>query len=166
MRNVKSYAGISSSRLELLEDRLKSDVLSELQAFDGRLLLHSEDDDGSVNPVWELVESDSDVKTVREMFDQAARRSIAAGGPSFRYHRLPITAEKSPDFSDMRDLVEIVAPLDVDSSAVIVNCQLGRGRSTRAQVIVTLVQRWLRSAGRGLHADSSDATRSTRYSYT
>lgn len=149
----------------MLEDRLKQDVLSELEAFDGRLLLHAEDEDGLVNPVWELVESAADVKTVREMFDQAADQTTASGGPTLRYHRLPITAEKSPDFSDMRDLVEIVAQLDVESSAIIVNCQLGRGRSTRAQIIITLVQRWLRSAGTGLHTGDG-STRSNRPSYT
>ncbi|KAK4055018.1 hypothetical protein OIO90_003359 [Microbotryomycetes sp. JL221] len=160
LRNVKSYAGISSSRLELLEDRLKSDVLAELKAFDGRLLLHSEDEDGSVNPVWETVGSEDNVKTVREIFDETASKSMI---DAFGYYRIPITAEKSPDFSDVRDLVEIVAQLDVDNSAVIVNCQLGRGRSTRAQVIIALVQRWLKSEGCGLLSSSS---RSSRYSYT
>ncbi|KAK4050677.1 hypothetical protein OIV83_003403 [Microbotryomycetes sp. JL201] len=160
LRNVKSYAGISSSRLELLEDRLKSDVISELKAFEGRLLLHSEDEDGSVNPVWESIESEHKVQTVREVFDEVAAKMMA---DSFTYHRIPITAEKSPDFSDVRDLVEIVAQLDVDTSAVIVNCQLGRGRSTRAQVIITLVQQWLKSDGNGLQSSSA---KSSRYSYT
>lgn len=30
------YGGISASRLEVLEERLKDDVISELNAFDGR----------------------------------------------------------------------------------------------------------------------------------
>lgn len=111
LRNVKSYAyvlslpcrsgpladrasrsGISSSRLELLEDRLKSDVLAELKAFDGRLLLHTEAEDGSVNPVWEVVEDESCVKTLREIMDDAASKMKA--GPSFSFRRIPITAEK------------------------------------------------------------------------
>lgn len=99
------------------------------------------------------------------MFDETAAQMIRSGddGPSFKYYRIPITAEKSPDFSDVRELVGIVAQLDVENSAVIVNCQLGRGRSTRAQVIITLVQRWLRSEGQGLQLNGA---RSTRYSYT
>lgn len=113
------------------------------------------------------MESESDIKTVREIFDETAAQTCQPGddGPSFKYYRIPITAEKSPDFSDVRDLVEIVAQLDVENSAVIVNCQLGRGRSTRAQVIITLVQRWLRSEGAGLQSGGAGA-RSTRYSYT
>ncbi|ORY84702.1 inositol hexakisphosphate-domain-containing protein [Leucosporidium creatinivorum] len=180
LRNVKSYAGISSSRLELLEDRLKSDLLSELSSFDGRLLLHTEDEDGSVNPIWETIDSPSCIKTVREMFDETAAQlssspssSSSSSAPSsaaaaFKYYRIPITAEKSPDFSDVRELVEIVAQLDntEEQGAVIVNCQLGRGRSTRAQVIITLVQRWLRSEGMGLVGSGGKGKRSSRYSYT
>ncbi|KAI5474355.1 metal ion binding protein, partial [Pseudohyphozyma bogoriensis] len=162
LRNVKSYAGISSSRLELLEDRLKSDVLAELQAFDGRLLLHAESSDGSVNPSWELIDDPSSIKTVRELMDAASRKSSL----TLQYHRIPITAEKSPDFSDSKDLVEIITNLDLDRSSVIVNCQLGRGRSTRAQVLITLVQRWLRSGGQRFPAIGPDTPRSTRYSYT
>lgn len=162
LRNVKSYAGISSSRLELLEERMKSDVLAELKAFDGRLLLHSETDGGAVNPVWEVVEDESSIKTLREIMDDAARRMAIDA----TYRRIPITAEKSPDFSDVREIVEIVAQLDVDRSAIIVNCQLGRGRSTRAQVLITLVQRWIKAAGHRLPTTARDSPRSTRLSYT
>lgn len=121
---MKSYAGISSSRLELLEDRLKSDVLAELKAFDGRLLLHTEADDGTVHVVWEVVEGAASIQTLREVMDEAARNA-GLGDETWAYRRIPITAEKSPDFSDVKDIVEIVAQLDVDRSAIIVNCQLG-----------------------------------------
>lgn len=36
LRNLRDYSGVSSSRLEVLEDRLKSDVLNEIKAFQGR----------------------------------------------------------------------------------------------------------------------------------
>jgi hypothetical protein len=36
LRNMKDYGGISASRLEILEDRLKDDVIAELDAFGGR----------------------------------------------------------------------------------------------------------------------------------
>lgn len=114
--NFPSHRGISSSRLELLEDRLKSDVIAELKSFDGRLLLHDEAD-GSVNPVWSLVD-ESSVKTLREIMDDTARK--LSTGPSFKFVRVPITAEKSPDFFDVKEIVAIVAQLDLDKSAVIV----------------------------------------------
>jgi hypothetical protein len=39
LRNMKDYGGISASRLEILEDRLKDDVLSEIDSFGGRYVL-------------------------------------------------------------------------------------------------------------------------------
>jgi hypothetical protein len=34
--NIPDYGGISASRLEVLEERLRDDVISEVNAFDGR----------------------------------------------------------------------------------------------------------------------------------
>ncbi|SCV73360.1 BQ2448_7286 [Microbotryum intermedium] len=166
LRNVKSYAGISSTRLELLEDRLKSDILNELKLFEGRLLLHTEEGDGSVHPVWEVVQEpfEGSVKTLREIFTELQlndKRGLV--GPAFEFMRIPITAERPPHFQDVQEIIEIVVRLPVDETALIVNCQLGRGRSTRAQIIITLVQKWMRSKGQGW---SSEGARSTRYSYT
>jgi hypothetical protein len=36
LRNMKDYGGISSERLEILEQRLKTDVLNELYEFEGK----------------------------------------------------------------------------------------------------------------------------------
>ncbi|KAI9625975.1 hypothetical protein H4Q26_015963 [Puccinia striiformis f. sp. tritici PST-130] len=123
LRNLKSYAGISSPRLELLEDRLKSDILAELRAFDGRILLHTETDDGSVIGVWETA-TESAVKTLRELMDEKSQ-SLEAGY-KLDFRRQPITAEKAPDFEDIKDLIGIVSDAEPDSP-FIVNCQLGRG---------------------------------------
>ncbi|GJN93415.1 hypothetical protein Rhopal_006470-T1 [Rhodotorula paludigena] len=144
--------GISSSRLELLESRLKSDVLSELETFEGRILVATETDDGSVNPVWETVEDgEEQIKTMREMMDAVGH---AECGEAFRFIRVPITAEKFPEFSDLRDIIEVVTELDMDSSAILVNDQLGRGRTTRTLVIIKLLQDWLRHGGKH-HAPKS-----------
>ncbi|KAG0660956.1 hypothetical protein C6P46_004229 [Rhodotorula mucilaginosa] len=157
LRNVKSYSGISATRLELLEDRLKSDVLAELETFEGRILVATEREDGTVAPVWEPIEQAGQVKTLREAMDQVGHE--ACGG-DFRFIRVPITAEQFPEFSDLRDIIEVVTELDMDESAIIVNDQLGRGRTTRTLVIIKLLQDWLRSGGKVA------APRSTRPSYT
>lgn len=106
-----------------MEDRLKSDILAEAQSFDGRLLLHTETD-GIVTPIWETITDASSVKTLKEVMEEAAVQ-LDAPADEFLYRRIPITAERAPDFSDVKDLVEIVASLDVDESSIIVNCQLG-----------------------------------------
>lgn len=150
-------SGISPTRLELLEDRLKADVLSELSTFEGRILVANEADDGSVNPVWEAVEGGDQVKTLREVMDAVGKDEC---GEVFRFIRVPITAEKFPEFSDLRDIIETVTELDMDESAIVVNDQLGRGRTTRTLVIIKLLQDWLRHNGKFV------APRSDRPSYT
>lgn len=46
---------------------MKSDILTEASSFDGRLLLHTETEDGTVIPVWETIESSENVKTLKEV---------------------------------------------------------------------------------------------------
>lgn len=80
LRNNRSFAGISGSRLELLEDRLKSDIINELKSFDGRLLCHQEHEDGTVVPAWETASEDS-IKTLRETM-------ASEGGDMLEFYRL------------------------------------------------------------------------------
>jgi protein-tyrosine phosphatase len=44
-----------------------------------------------------------------------------------------MTAEKPPDFSDLQDLIDVVLASS-NNTPIVVNCQLGRGRSTLASV--------------------------------
>ncbi|EEB97138.1 hypothetical protein MPER_03599 [Moniliophthora perniciosa FA553] len=125
---MKDYGGISASRLEILEERLRDDVISELNAFGGRLLLHSETEDGTVIPVWEDVQP-SDVVVLKDIME--CRRD--AYGIELVYDRIPITAEAPPDFADLSELIDLVLRSSSDTP-IVVNCQLGRGRSTLASV--------------------------------
>uniref|UniRef100_A0A0W0FRV3 Metal ion binding oxidoreductase n=1 Tax=Moniliophthora roreri TaxID=221103 RepID=A0A0W0FRV3_MONRR len=126
LRNMKDYGGISASRLEILEERLRDDVISELNAFGGRLLLHSETEDGTVIPVWEDVQP-SNVVVLKDIME--SRRD--AYGIELVYDRIPITAEAPPDFADLSELIDLVLRSSSDTP-IVVNCQLGRGRSTLA----------------------------------
>lgn len=132
LRNMKDYGGISASRLEVLEERLRDDVVAELQAFGGQLLLHTETPDGTVVPVWEDVREE----------DVMVLKDVMASRPEVHYVRVPITAERSPDFSDLSQLIDIVLRCSRDTPLV-VNCQLGRGRSTMASIILLLIRQWL-----------------------
>ncbi|KAI0925517.1 hypothetical protein AcV5_008233 [Taiwanofungus camphoratus] len=175
LRNMKDYGGISASRLEVLEDRLRDDVISELTAFGGRLLLHTETPDGSVIPVWEEVKSDN----VSVLKDVMASRKYIADGVELGYARIPITAERPPDFSDLSELIDVVVRSSATGAPIVLNCQLGRGRSTLTSVILVLIQRWLRnvdklrsSPTRGPHRSLNNTTsdglnghRTQRHSY-
>ncbi|KAJ6507779.1 inositol hexakisphosphate-domain-containing protein [Mycena vitilis] len=139
LRNMKDYGGISASRLEILEERLRDDVISELKAFGGRLLLHTETEDGSVIPVWEEIQNElEDVAVLKDVM--ASRKAV--DGLELEYHRIPMTAEKPPDFSDLQDLIDVVLASS-SNTPIVVNCQLGRGRSTLASIILLLIRQWL-----------------------
>ncbi|WVF68673.1 hypothetical protein IAT40_003444 [Kwoniella sp. CBS 6097] len=150
LRNMRDYSGVSSSRLEVLEQRLKSDVVAEIDQFQGRILLHTETADGEVVPVWESVDS-ADVASIREIMDDAAASSKDV---HLNFVRIPITSESSPDFHDITEILELCMRTDLKTSAIILNDQLGRGRSSTTAVIVLLIQQWLKS-GRTAHAPRS-----------
>ena len=122
------YGGISASRLEVLEERLRDDVVAEVGSFGGRLLLHTETPDGSVIPVWEEV----GLEDVSVLKDVMSSRKHLKGGVELSYVRIPITAERPPDFSDLTEMIEVA--LRNPNTPIVVNCQLGRGRSTMAAV--------------------------------
>ena len=90
---MRDYTGVSASRLEVLEERLKSDVIAELDEFKGRVLLHSETVDGEVVPVWESVHN-LDVASLREVMDDA---KLMSKDVHLNFVRIPVTSESSPD---------------------------------------------------------------------
>ena len=102
-----------------------------------RLLLHTETSDGSVIPVWEEVQPE-DVAVLKDIM--ASRQS--GHKLDVQYTRIPITAERPPDMSDISELMELVVSTDFMSTAIVVNCQLGRGRSTLTSVSIVL-NRWI-----------------------
>ncbi|KIK55186.1 hypothetical protein GYMLUDRAFT_48165 [Collybiopsis luxurians FD-317 M1] len=137
LRNMKDYGGISASRLEILEERLREDIVSELSTFGGKLLVHEETEDGTVAPVWGDVDP-TNVVVLRDIME--TRRDTF--GIELVYDRIPITAERPPDFSDLNELIDVVLRSSNDTP-IVLNCQLGRGRSTLASIILTLIRQWL-----------------------
>lgn len=59
-----------------------------------------------------------------------------------QYNRIPITAEKPPDFTDLSELIEVVMRTSMNTP-IVVNCQLGGGRSTLASILLVLIRQWL-----------------------
>ena len=92
------------------------------------LLLHTETSDGTVVPIWEEVK-DEDVVVLKDIMSNYQGLDDVL----LQYNRIPITAEKPPDYSDLKELIEVVL-LNSSNTPIVVNCQLGRGRSTLASV--------------------------------
>ena len=124
LRNIKAYAGISASRLEAMEERLKEDVKSEMCLYEEQILVHYERD-GMVKAKWIKVES---VQTPRELFSHFEN--------AVDYIRIPVTAEDSWEPQDFDRLSEVI---QIDQT-VVFNCQMGVGRSTMGAVIASQIR--------------------------
>ncbi|KAI9439769.1 inositol hexakisphosphate-domain-containing protein [Lactarius indigo] len=139
LRNMKDYGGISAERLEVVEERLRDDVVSELHSFGGKLLLHTETTDGSVIPVWEEVRP-GHVAVMKDVMSACKGSNISV---DVFYRRVPITAERQPDFSDFSELIAVMLGPHMAHTPIVVNDQLGRGRSTLTSIILILLEQWL-----------------------
>ncbi|KAJ3372938.1 hypothetical protein GGF31_001475 [Allomyces arbusculus] len=142
LRNLKVYRGIPAERLEMMESRLRDDVIAELSTYDGRVLVHVEQDAPAtgkavVAPLWEEASPDH-VQTLRTVVSVLNREHYP-----MTFYRVPITAEAPPDDADLDTLVDIVARHAPDA-AIVVNDQVGIGRTTVAMVVVALIRNWLR----------------------
>jgi len=102
------------------------------------LLLHTERSRGEVVPVWEEVSGEDAVLSLKDIMT----RKKHSHGVELQFTRIPITAERAPDPVDMSEMLEHVMRLD-EGTPIVLNCQLGRGRSTMASIIVSLAQGWL-----------------------
>lgn len=108
-------------------------LLPALLLFDDmaiRLLLHTETSDGSVIPVWEEVRP-GDVAVMKDVM--SACKSSNNDVEVF-YRRVPLTAERPPDFSDFSELIAVMLGPNMTHTPIVVNDQLGRGRSTLTSV--------------------------------
>ena len=130
--------GITCKRVEQMEARLRQDVLAEAEQYGGRVLVSRELEDGQVVDVFVPLRS---VQTPREVYSDL----VSEGYHSLLYVRIPITDEKAPKGSDCDAIASRCIAAD-ESTALIFNCQMGRGRTTTAMVIASLVRQRLRGS--------------------
>jgi protein-tyrosine phosphatase len=80
------------------------------------------------------------VLTPRELYEE-----MRSKGFNVEYRRVPITDEQAPKLKDVDEMVDAVkeSPLD---SRIVVNCQMGRGRTTTGLVVACTTRLWMRNA--------------------
>ncbi|KAM0939392.1 putative protein-tyrosine phosphatase [Dioscorea sansibarensis] len=137
------YTGINRARVELMESRLKDDILMEATQYGNKILVTDELPDGQMVDQWEPVMRDS-VKTPLEVYEE-----LQLEGYLVDYERVPITDEKSPKERDFDNLLCRISQADIDTE-IVFNCQMGRGRTTTGMVIATLVY-LNRTGASGIH---------------
>lgn len=120
--------GITSERVEYMENLLKADIEKELSKYGDRLLMH-EEVDGRLVGVWEHVIAEQ-VKTVRQVFEESAC--------NMAYHRIPVTDEQSPIPRIFDDLLRIIKSTPPRTHFMF-NCQMGRGRTTTGMAIAFIM---------------------------
>lgn len=103
-----------------------------------RVLLHTETADGAVVPVWEEVQPENVAVLKDIMMSRNNSNTI------LQYNRIPITAENTPDFTNLSDMIGVVMQTSANTP-IVVNCQLGSGRSTMASILLVLIRQWLKS---------------------
>ncbi|KAH8517096.1 hypothetical protein H0E87_005155 [Populus deltoides] len=94
------HVGITGPVLELMEARLKEDIVSEIRRSGGRLLLHREEYDPATNQsciigYWENISAD-DVKTPAEVY-----AGLKDEGYDMTYRRIPLASEREALASDV-----------------------------------------------------------------
>eukprot|EP00884_Botryococcus_braunii_P001844 jgi/Botrbrau1/11660/Bobra.168_2s0015.2 len=148
-KNMKEYTGIDVDRLERMETRLKDDVLREAACSPNGVVLVSREvlaDDRSVGmppstsnivDTYISISGPADVQTPREVYENLKRE-----GYSVKYHRLPLTDGKAPQPSAFDAIYDGVTQAD-RRDPVIINCQMGGGRTTTAMVVACLVRNLL-----------------------
>ncbi|KAJ4847728.1 hypothetical protein Tsubulata_006902 [Turnera subulata] len=94
------HVGVTGPLVELIEARLKEDIVSEVKQSGGRILLHREEhnpetNQSSVIGYWENIIAD-DVKTPAEVY-----AALKDEGYDITYRRIPLTRERDALASDV-----------------------------------------------------------------
>lgn len=135
--------GINGYRLEGMEKQLKYDVTRESAKWQGHFLVHDEDETGALLAHWEPIGPGS-IKTPQEIFTEVCatiqpKKAIAQQRAFYR--RTPITDEQAPTPEAVDDLLQTLEcedHRDFPRRVILMNCQMGRGRTTTGMVIACL----------------------------
>ncbi|OBZ84318.1 Paladin [Choanephora cucurbitarum] len=79
------------------------------------------------------------------------------------YYRLPITSENTPEWCDFDEMRHLISSVDLSKTAIILNCQVGLGRSTLGTIIATLITNWIKPAEKSEHEDSNNRCKYLNY---
>lgn len=143
--------GIEADEVTAIEVQLKGEIQSQVRKANGLFMywyeprmMYSEEKMDHVNP-------DKEVKTLSEIYEEVAEEAAF----DLQYARIPVSDETAPEEKDLDDMVRLLAPVfiselglesdgesvkDDKKTAVICNCQMGRGRTTTALVCTYMLR--------------------------
>ncbi|GLD91766.1 hypothetical protein PINS_up000299 [Pythium insidiosum] len=147
LANVE-YPGIEVDEILEIEQQVKEEVQARVRRSNGLFMYWHEPREFVSEEKIEHINADLEIKTLHEIYAEVASET----GFDLRYARIPVSDETAPEEKDLDDMVRLVAPVFIEElgleertkapkrTAVICNCQMGRGRTTTALVCVYLLR--------------------------
>lgn len=121
--------------IEMVERKLKCEVLAEALANGGNVSIWAEGKDGVVEDQW-VSASPQSVFTTQEVFESISCSTY--GRSQLQYYRWPITQNVGPQPEHFDFVLE--ACLEEPKAVFIFNCQTGRGRTSTMMQIANIVR--------------------------
>ncbi|ETL89699.1 hypothetical protein, variant 1 [Phytophthora nicotianae] len=153
MVNVE-YPGIEVDEITAIERQVMLELQDKVRKDNGLFMYWYEPREMVNDETMEHINPLMDVKTLTEVYEDATQQTEF----DLRYARIPVSDETAPEEKDLDDMVRLLLPafmnelglqLPSDESnpaqkklktAVICNCQMGRGRTTTALVCVYMLR--------------------------
>jgi Inositol hexakisphosphate len=134
LRNIDTYHGILTLRLEQMELRLKEDIIKEQHRWSGLVLVHEERSDSRIISNWMAIDH---IQTPREVFE-----SLKEEGFKVSYDRIPISPEQAPEDRYIDEFLQkFMGKSQSVRGPLIFNCGMGFGRTTCSMVIAMVIRR-------------------------
>jgi protein-tyrosine phosphatase len=169
MVNVE-YPGIEVDEITAIERQVKLELQTKVRKDNGLFMYWYEPREMVNDETMEHISPQTDVKTLAEVYEEATQQT----GFDLRYARIPVSDETAPEEKDLDDMVRLLLPAFMNElglhlpselanstaektlkTAVICNCQMGRGRTTTALVCVYMLRVVLEDSASSELASSS-----------
>ncbi|CAH0474104.1 unnamed protein product [Peronospora belbahrii] len=167
------YPGIEVDEITAIERQVKLELQTKVQKDKGLFVYWYEPREMVNDETVEHIDPLVDVKTLTEVYKDAVEQT----GFDLRYARIPVSDETAPEEKDLDDMVRLLLPsflnelgLQLPSdetpslsqkklkTAVICNCQMGRGRTTTALVCVYMLRVVLEESASSLLTPSCETS--------
>jgi protein-tyrosine phosphatase len=166
------YPGIEVDEITAIESQVKQEIQTEVRKANGLFMYWYEPRELESEETMEHINPEAEIKTLVDVYNQVA----ATSGFDLRYARIPVSDETAPEEKDLDDMVRLIAPAFMTElgvtvpgttpattarakTAVICNCQMGRGRTTTALVCIYMLRVVLEGTGSSSAATASSQRR-------
>ncbi|OQR88957.1 paladin [Thraustotheca clavata] len=137
------YPGIEVDEIRAIENTLKDELITTVQQANGLFMHLVEPQPMHTEERFEAIIPDTDIRTLEEAYEIAQLH-----GYNVRYARIPVSDEIAPEEKDLDDLVRLLVPIFTEelstpidqTTAIVCNCQMGRGRTTTALVCIYMLR--------------------------